>query len=137
MITSTHTAQQLDAIGGNPPAVTTLPVAGIPNQWNDVTNIAIGGNYAFSHVLSIHLGFNSDSSPVADPSRSMFRKVNLFGGTAGLSYQGTTFGASLGLGFSRGESDPIDQLVELGAPPVETRLKVNTFRAMYSFSARF
>ena len=137
MITTELGATLVDAIGGGPPTVSTLAVPAIPNSWGAVTNFAVGGNYVVSDELQLHLGFNTDGSPVEDPDRSMFRKVNLIGGTAGLSYQGPTFGATIGVGYSAGSSDPIEQLPGFGTPPVETRLKVSTFRGLYSFSARF
>jgi long-subunit fatty acid transport protein len=133
MIMSTLTSRRVDAIGGVPPAIVSSPVAPIENSWRDVTNFALGGNYGLSDAVRLHFGFNTDSSPVDDPNRSMYRKVDLMGGTAGVSYQGTTFGASLGLGYSAGNSDPISQIAGLSG----TRLEVSTFRAMYSFSARF
>jgi len=137
MISTEVLATRVDAPGGGPPTVTSVAVDEIPNAWREVTNIAVGGNYAWTDALRLHLGITSDSSPVADPQRSAFRKVNLVGGTAGASYQGTTFGGSLGFGYSTGQSDPIASLAGTAAPPVETRLKVSTFRVMYSFTARF
>jgi len=130
-------ARQVDAVGASPPVISTSAVAPIIDSWRGVTNFAVGGNYGISEALRIHAGIHTDSSPVDDPARSMFRKVNLVGGTAGISYSGTTFGASLGLGYSAGHSDPIEQVAGFAPSSVETRLKVSTFRAMYSFSARF
>jgi hypothetical protein len=137
MISSDVLATQIDAPAGGPPVTTTLAVAPITNSWREVVNVAVGGNYAWTKALLIHLGVTTDNSPVADPERSAFRKVHLVGGTAGVSYQGESFGGSLGLGYSAGSSDPIEMIAADGAPPVETRIKVRTFRAMYSFTARF
>jgi long-subunit fatty acid transport protein len=136
LISTDVMATRVDAPSGAPPTVTPVAVNPIPNAWREVTNIAIGGHWKWTEALRLHFGINSDRSPVADPQRSAFRKVDLIGGTAGLSYQGPRFGGSLGLGYSSGESDPIESLAGTTLP-VETRLKVSTFRAMYSFSARF
>jgi long-subunit fatty acid transport protein len=133
MISTTERAQLVDAVGAGAPTIVTSAVAPLENSWTDVTNFALGGNYGLSETWRLHFGVNSDSSPVEDPNTSMFRKVNLMGGTAGVSYQGATFGASLGFGYSAGSSDPVTQFAGLEG----TRLEISTFRAMYSFSARF
>ena len=52
-------------------------------------------------------------------------------------YALSRLGASLGLGYSSGSSDPISQFGALTSASVDTRLKVSAFRAMYSFSTRF
>lgn len=137
MISTDVMATRVDAPGAGPPVVTPVAVAPIPNAWREVTNFALGGNWAWTEALRLHFGVSTDRSPVADPERSAFRKVHMVGGTAGVSYQGPRFGGSLGLGYSTGQSDPIESLAGTAAPPVETRLKISTFRAMYSFTARF
>jgi long-subunit fatty acid transport protein len=137
MLTTEVDAQLVDAVGGAPPAFTSLAAGSLVESWRGVTNVALGGNYEMSPTWRLHFGFNTDSSPVEDPENSIFRQVNSVGGTAGVSYQGETFGGTLGLGYSTGDSDPIGELPSGDLPAVETRLKVNTFRAMYSFSARF
>ncbi len=137
MVSTEVLGQRVDAIGGSPPAITAVTVSPITNSWAEVTNFALGGNYEFSNTLRFHFGVHSDQSPVEDPATSIFRQVNLVGGTTGLSYQGTTFGASIGLGYSAGSSDPIPVFPGFSTNPVETEFKVSTFRATYSFSARF
>ena len=137
MLTTEVDAELVDALGGAPPAFTSLAAGSMVEAWRPVPNVALGGNYEMSETWRLHFGFNTDSSPVEDPEHSIFRQVNSVGGTAGVSYQGETFGGTLGLGYSTGQSDPIGELPSGDLPAVETRLKVSTFRAMYSFSARF
>jgi hypothetical protein len=130
------TGLRTESIGGAPPTVTTVSLAPTKNRWREVTNLALGGNYALSDVFRLHLGIHTDSSPVADEESSLYRKIHLIGGTAGVSFTAKNYGGSLGLGYSAGRSDPIPSLAGLTANEIETRLRVSTFRVMYSFTAR-
>ena len=117
--------------GGAPPTSSTFGVAPAKNKWREVTNFAVGGHYAFSQVVRLHFGVHADGSPVADDATSIFRRIDLIGGTAGLSFTWKRIRGSLGLGYSAGSSDPIPGLA---GPESETRLKVSTLRAAYAFT---
>jgi len=102
--------------------------------YRSVLNFAIGGRIPLSSKLELHAGFNSDESPLATTNES-FRKVNMIGGTVGLSLTGARLSGSLGVGFQSGTSPE----TEIGIPPLtrETKVSVNTFQLLYSISYSF
>jgi hypothetical protein len=69
-----------------------------------VYNVAVGGNVKLSQKLTLHGGFYTTFSPVADPATSPFRQADLYGFTAGVDFQLEHFGASLGAGYQFGNS---------------------------------
>lgn len=131
------TATRVESSGGSPPVTTTSSVAPVKNRWREVANVALGGHYAFSDVWRLHFGMHADGSPVADDATSVFRKVHLLGGTAGVSFTAKRIRGSLGLGYSAGSSDPITALSGPAGSEAETRLKVSTLRAAYAFTVAF
>ncbi|MGH7725853.1 MAG: OmpP1/FadL family transporter [Candidatus Eiseniibacteriota bacterium] len=137
LLTFQNTGQLVEQVGPGPPTVTSVSAPPVVNEWREVFNFAIGGNYALSQTLRLHLGVNTDNSPTASADNRVFRKLDLLGGTLGISYTGPSFGGSLGFGYSSGESDPVEHAAGLPTGSLETRLHVSTFRAMYAFSARF
>ena len=100
-----------------------------------MTNVAVGGNLALSDKVRVHLGFQTDQSPVPRAGDLIFRQVDLVSGTAGVSFTGEHFGGTIGIGYSTGESDPVQS--SSPTEPVETRLRVSSIRVMYSLAARF
>jgi long-subunit fatty acid transport protein len=123
-------ATHVESSGGSLPVTTTSSVAPARNKWREVTNFALGGHYAFSEVVRLHFGFHADGSPVSDDATSIFRKIDLYGGTAGVSFTWKRIRGSLGLGYSAGSSEPIQAL---GAE-TETKLRVSTLRGAYAFT---
>lgn len=134
---STHVAAvRVDQGAGGAPSVTATVPAPIRNQWRAVTNLAVGGNFVVNDMVRLHLGLQTDRSPVADQGSVLFRKVDLYGGTGGASFNGKMFTGTIGFGFSSGVSDPTRSSVG-NEQPTETRLRVTTFRGMYSLAVRF
>ena len=125
------------AIGqqGSAPAVAqTVAFAPVTLTYRSVVNFAIGGRIPLSKRLELHAGFNSDESPLPGTDES-FRKVNMIGGTVGLSLTGEKLSGSLGVGFQSGTSPE----TQIGIPPFirETKVSVNTFQLLYSISYAF
>ena len=100
-----------------------------------MTNIAVGGNLSFGEMVRVHLGFQTDQSPGPRAGDVLFRQVDLISGTAGVSFTGEHFGGTIGIGYSTGESDPVQS--SSPTEPVETKLRVSSIRVMYSLAARF
>jgi hypothetical protein len=101
-----------------------------------VTNLAIGGNYAFSDSFRLHLGFFTDNSPVGNPGESIFRTVDLMGLSGGVSFGGRLSG-SLGLSSSWGTTE--DRVIgpTLGGQTSTTKVSIQTFNLHYAISYAF
>jgi hypothetical protein len=69
-----------------------------------VYNAALGGNVKVSRTVTLHAGFYTSFSPVADPTTSPLRRADLYGFTGGADLQLEHFGASLGAGYQFGNS---------------------------------
>lgn len=65
-------------ISGTPPIVSSVPVANIVSESRAIVNAAVGGHFYLSknRVWKLHLGFNTDFSPVGDEDQ-YFSKVDL------------------------------------------------------------
>lgn len=122
---------------GGVPAVTSPSMSPRANDWESVTNWAVGGNYRINERVRLHAGFYTDASPVSDPTVSMFRKVDLTGWTGGASWQGDNFSGSLGLGYSSGKSDRLVVTDAGSGVRSETSLTVRSLRAAYAISFTF
>ncbi len=123
-----------DAFGN--PTSTEQPVDPIVESATAVTNLAIGGNYAFSDSFRLHLGFFTDNSPVGNPGESIFRTVDLMGLSGGVSFGGRLSG-SLGLSSSWGTTE--DRVVgpTLGGQISSTKVSIQTFNLHYAISYAF
>ena len=114
-----------------------LPVAPTKNEWREVVNVSVGGNYQVSPSMRVHAGFNTDQSPVADPEEAMFWRVDLLGFSTGASYSRGRFGGALGIGYSFGESDPVGTVEDQNGEQIPLTLRVRTFRVSYALSIAF
>jgi len=118
----------------NPVVTEPVELGPVTIAYRSVLNVAIGGRVPLTKALALHVGFNSDESPLSG-TNEVFRKVNMIGGTVGLSLTGAKLSGSLGLGFQSGTSPETD----IGIPPFirQTKVTVNTFQLLYSISYAF
>ena len=107
---SVGTAVSQDA--SNPVETEPVELGPVTLAYRSVLNFAIGGRVPLTKALALHVGFNSDESPLSGTGE-VFRKVNLIGATVGLSLTGAKLSGSLGLGFQSGTSPE----TEIGIPP--------------------
>jgi len=84
-----------------------------------------------------HVGFFTDNSPVADAATSIYRKVDLVGGSLGLSLKWGALSGSLGFTGSSGTSEARSSGTTIGGQPTVTEVKVSTFTALYALSYAF
>lgn len=115
----------------------TVPFAPAVEEARSVTNIAIGGNYPLSEKARIHAGFFTDNSPVADAATSIYRKVDLVGGSLGVSLKWGALSGSIGFTGSSGTSEARSAGTTLGGQPTVSEVKVSTFTALYAISYAF
>ena len=115
----------------------TIPFAPAIEEAKAVTNIAVGGNYPLSEKVRAHVGFFTDNSPVANPATSIYRKVDLVGGSLGLSLKWGALSGSIGVSGSSGTSEARSMGTTLGDVPAVSKVKVSTFNALYAISYAF
>jgi long-subunit fatty acid transport protein len=129
------TSVRIDSTG----AATTGSIAFAPavEESRAVTNIAVGGNYPLSEKVRAHVGFFTDQSPVANASTSIFRKVDMVGGSLGISLKLGALSGSFGVSGSSGTSEARSVGTTLGNLPTITEVKVRTFNALYALSYAF
>jgi len=118
------------------PTLSYQPFGEAMNSAREVVNLAIGGNYSFSSSFAVHAGFRSDLSPVIDGKTSMFRKIDLYGGTAGVSLKWDQLAGSIGLAYSTGTSEPTE-LSTITGETVTTSLGVSTLQMLLAISYAF
>jgi hypothetical protein len=118
-------------------STSTLPFAPAIEESRSVTNIAVGGNYPLSEKVRAHVGFFTDSSPVANGATSIYRKVDLVGGSLGVSLKWGALSGSFGVTGSSGTSEERTAGDTLGGLPTVSEVKISTFTALYALSYAF
>ncbi|HZX95278.1 MAG TPA: hypothetical protein VFE90_12220 [Myxococcales bacterium] len=83
---------------------TTAPPPLVRYSAKRVFNGAIGGKAYVGRRTTVHLGFNTALSPVADPVTSPLREADLYAFSGGVDFQLAHFGASLGASYQFGTS---------------------------------
>jgi hypothetical protein len=102
-----------------------------------IYNWAVGGNYPLSQTVRLHAGFFTDNSPVANPEASLFRKLDLVGGSLGTSIDFGKLSGSVGITGSWGTSEERAVGPTLGGAAATTRTSVRTFNLLYAVSYAF
>jgi long-subunit fatty acid transport protein len=136
-IYETDTQGRRVQVTGGTTTTTAVPFAPTQNSWRDVLNVSVGGNYQLTDIVRLHAGVNTDESPVGDPETSLFRRVDLIGFSTGASITLQQFSGALGFGYSTGESDPISVISDITGQPIETTLKVQSFRVSFAVTFTF
>jgi hypothetical protein len=118
-------------------STSTLPFAPAIEESRSVTNIAVGGNYPLSEKVRAHVGFFTDTSPVANGATSIYRKIDLVGGSLGVSLKWGALSGSFGVTGSSGTSEERTAGNTLGGLPTVSEVKISTFTALYALSYAF
>lgn len=134
MYSSDSTGLVLSQQAGSLPVTETVTLEPVTMQYNSVVNVAVGASVPITARMDLHLGFNTDQSPLPN-TEEMFRKVSLWGVTAGVSFRAERLSGALGLGLQTGSSPETSIVIQ----PVEvnTKLSVKTFQLMYSIAYSF
>ena len=124
----------LAQVEGGPPVRETVTLEPVPMAFGSIVNIFLGASMPVSQNWRVHLGFSTDQSPLTD-TETIFREVNLIGGTAGVSFRISRVSGALGLGFQSGKSPT----TTVGVEPtvIDTKLTVKTFQLLYSLAVTF
>jgi hypothetical protein len=115
----------------------TQPPPALTYSARRVFNGAFGGNVHFGKIATLHAGFYSALSPVADADTSPFRKADLYGVTGGVDVQIDRFGASLGAGYQFGTSTQTPGRVEVGNVLTASEISLQSISIFYAISYRF
>ncbi|MFI5209499.1 MAG: OmpP1/FadL family transporter [Gemmatimonadales bacterium] len=134
LYTSDSTGIAVSDSGAAPPSQATVTLAPVTLTYRSVLNLALGVRYPLSDRWQLHAGVNSDQSPLSG-TKEIFRNVDVFGATAGVSFTGAHLSGSLGLGFQNGQSPGTP--VGIGSQVTETRLTVTTFQLLYAVAYAF
>ena len=134
LYSSDSTGTVLSQAAGSPPVVQSAVLEPVTMQYNSVVNFAVGARLPIARRMQLHFGFNTDQSPLPN-TEEMFRKVSLWGATAGVSFKGERLSGALGIGLQTGSSPATTIIIQ----PVEvsTKLNVQTFQLMYSIAYTF
>lgn len=124
----------LSQAAGSAPVTSTVELAPVTISSRSVVNLAIGASVPLSQTWQLHLGFSSDQSPLPNTDE-MFRKVNVLGATAGVSFSISRVTGAFGLGFQSGQG-PVTQ-VGIAPTLIDTRVTVKTFQLLYSLAYTF
>ena len=101
---------------------------------NQVLNAALGGHIKISDLFRVHGGIFSDLSPVNSSNSRIFRKINLFGTTVGLSLTSENVGGGIGFKYSFGRSKPFTIGQSSISDQVTTHLDVSTFTIIWALT---
>lgn len=137
MISSGATGTLIVDTQANPATSSVVGLEDIRHEAAQVVGFAVGGRYDLKPSLVLHLGAFSDPSPVANPERSYFRQIDIFGVTSGLELKGEHFSGSFGFGYNWGDSGPVSTGGLIGGEAISTNLKISTLSLTYAVSFRF
>lgn len=135
IFTSQQTARVVDTTSGSP-VVSQVAFPGLTYRARPVWNGNLGLHLDLSKTFSLSAGAYIDNSPV-DLANSGFRRVNLLGFRAGVSFVIGKLSASVGLGWEHGTGN--DDLFPSGVPipPESSTLTLDTFSLLFSVSFGF
>ena len=127
--------QILTASGGSN-TITTMPPPLVRYTAKRVFNGAIGGKARVGRYATVHLGFNTALSPVADPETSPLRQANLYAFSGGIDFQLSHFGASVGAGYQFGSAPGLSS--NNGNPTIlQDEILLRSFSLFYAISYDF
>ena len=114
---------------------TTEPIPTTTYSARRVYNAAVGGNVKITNTITLHAGFYTTLSPVADAAASPLRQADLYGFTGGVDFQLAHFGASLGAGYQFGDSAATSNVI--GDQELQSTVKLESISVFYAISYQF
>ena len=136
LYSSTKTARVVDTTSGSP-VLSEVAFPGISYRARQIWNGSIGAHVALSQNFVISAGSYLDYSPV-DPATHVFRRVDMLGFRAGVSFRIDKFSASVGAGWEHGTgSDNLIPPAGLPIPSEASNLTLDTFTLLFSVSFKF
>lgn len=122
---------------GDVPVVQEAEFNDVMQESRSIVNISVGGSVRLSPTFRLHAGFFTDNSPNASSDVTIFRTLNMVGGSLGASATVGKLSGSLGITGSTGTSTPRDIGPSLSGTTAETKLTITTFSLIYALSYTF
>jgi len=134
---STKTLRVTDTTTGTP-VISELDFPTVNYRARQLWNGSVGAHYAISQNFIISAGSYLDYSPVDPAVGHAFRRVDVVGFRAGVSFRIDKLSASVGGGWEHGTgSDNLFPPAGLPVPEEQSDLTLNTFTLLFSVSFRF
>jgi len=133
-----QTGVPIQLVVHNPDGTTstsTQPAPTVTFSARRVYNAALGGNVKLSSTITLHAGFYTTFSPVADPATSPLRQADLYGFTGGVDFQLAHFGASIGAGYQFGNSAATSNVIS--DQELASTVKLESISVFYAISYQF
>jgi hypothetical protein len=137
LLSSELTGQRVVIPPLSDPVVSRPTFTPVVQEARAIVNLAIGGSLRVSRSVRLHAGFFADQSPIENTETTIFRSIDLTGGSIGASIAVGRLSGSLGFTGSVGTSGPRDIGPSLSGTTTETRLKVKTAAFIYALSYNF
>jgi len=118
------------------PVVTNLPLPALSYRARQVWNGSLGGHVDLGRYFTISAGAYLDYSPTDPEANGGFRRVDLVGLRAGVSFQLEKIAASVGLGWEHGTATD-DLAPDTALPSSQGELSLTTLSLLFSVSFRF
>ena len=123
---------------GSPPGIDTQPFSGFTSESRSVINVSGGGHVSLTADgrWRVHFGIATDRSPVG-AAEQVFTRVNLYGGTLGISGTKGGFQFTVGANYRSGSSSDFAVRPLPGIGVIPPGLRVDTLGLIYAISYKF
>lgn len=127
-----------DGAAGSAPVIATQPFSGFTSESRAVVNASAGGHVSLTADgrWRVHFGAATDRSPVGT-AEQVFTRVNLYGGTLGISGTKGGFQFTLGANYRAGSSGDFTVRRLPGVGQLPSGLRVETLGLIYAISYKF
>jgi hypothetical protein len=127
-----------DGAPGAGPVIDTQPFSGFTSESRAVVNASAGGHVSLTADgrWRVHFGAATDRSPVG-PAEQVFTRVDLYGGTLGVSGTKGGFQFTIGANYRAGSSNDFAVRRLPGVGVIPQGLRVETLGLIYAISYKF
>jgi hypothetical protein len=134
---STTLGRVVDTTSGTP-VTSEFAFPGVSYRARMIWNGSVGAHWAFSESFVLSAGAYRDYSPVDPAVGKAFRRVDVIGFRAGVSFRIDKLTAAIGAGWEHGTgSDNLFPPAGLPVPEETADLTLNTFTILFSVSFKF
>jgi hypothetical protein len=134
---STTLGRVVDTTSGTP-VTSEFAFPGVSYRARMIWNGSVGAHWAFSESFVLSAGAYRDYSPVDPAVGHAFRRVDVIGFRAGVSFRIDKLTAAIGAGWEHGTgSDNLFPPAGLPVPEETADLTLNTFTILFSVSFKF
>lgn len=137
VLSSPMTAQVVEQAAGDAPVVRAVAFPDVVQENRAIVNLAVGGSIRLSPTFRLHAGFFTDNSPNARSGLTVFRTLDMIGGSLGASATVGKLSGSLGVTASSGTSTSQQIGPSLSGTTASTRLTITTVSVVYALSITF